>query len=385
MRWLAVSLGLAGCSFSTELPNGDLPGEAGTNPDGMQVQVDARPLDGCTTFSTVVNTCNVGAYGPGMSINGNRTYDTVTHVLSDDNGNNPSTPMFRETTVGGNPITLLVADGFTIQNMARLRVVGARAFGVVSTGTISITGTLDATAGGAGARSAASCAALAGGPGTNGNDGAGGGGGGAYGGDGGVGGKGDNNGTPRDGGMKGQKTSLAATIVGGCPGGKGGNNGGATGGNGGAGGGGVFLTSAQTMTIIGIINVGGGGGLRGLATDGGGGGGGSGGQILLESMVVTITGVLAANGGGGGGGAGGSAGTDGGTGVAATSAAPAGQTTSTGGTSGTPGAAGGNHDGIQPGDANGGAGGAGGGVGFISVKSTSPPGGIVSPSTTPWP
>jgi hypothetical protein len=278
MRWFAVWLALGGCSFSTGVPNGGTPGEAGMLIDGQPTQSDSSPLDGCTTFSTVVDTCNVGAYGPGMSIAGDRRYDTVTHVLSDDDGNNPSTPMFRETSIGGNPITLLVADGFTIQSLARLRVVGARAFGVVSTGTISITGTLDATAGGAGARSAASCAASAGGLGTNGNDGAGGGGGGAYRGDGGVGGKGDNNGTPRDGGPKGEKTTLAATIIGGCPGGKGGNNGGAIGGNGGAGGGAVFLTSAQTMTITGIINVGGAGGIHGNATDGGGGGGSGGGS-----------------------------------------------------------------------------------------------------------
>jgi hypothetical protein len=135
MRSLAMSLLAAGCSFSTQISNPTDDGGTTTS-DGQMVQADALRLDGCTSFSTVVDTCNVGAYGPGMSINGNRRYNTDTHVLSDDNGANPTTPMYRETTIGGNPITLLVADGFTIQTVSRLRVVGTRAFGVVSTGTI---------------------------------------------------------------------------------------------------------------------------------------------------------------------------------------------------------------------------------------------------------
>lgn len=388
MRFAAVLVSLTACTFSTNVNNsGDNapPEEAGVTGNEPPMP-DARLLDGCTTFSTVINTCAVGAYGNALTINGNRRYNTETHILSDDNGNNPSMPNYAEISINGNPITFIVVDGFTISMMSRLRVSGARAFGVVSSDTITIIGTIDAASGGAGNRTAAACGASAGGAGTNGTDGAGGGGGGGYRGDGGMGGKGDNNGTPRDGGSKGTKVNLAATVIGGCPGGRGGNNGGGqNGGAGGLGGGAVFLTSAAAMTITGIINVGGGGGLHGSATDGGAGGGGSGGQILAEATTLTMTGILAANGGAGGGGAGGTNGTDGSPGVAAASAAPAGQTTSGGGSSGSVGAAGGNLDGIQPADANGGAGGAGGGVGYISLITQSTPGGIISPSTTPWP
>ena len=393
MRFPALSLLLASCSFSTEIPDPNAMGEAGVASDGMQVQADATPLDGCTTFSTVVDTCNVGAYGPGMSINGMRRYNTDTHELSDDNGSNATTPMFRETMIGGNPITLLVVDGFTIQSMARLRVTGSRAFGIVSTGTISITGTLDGTAAGAGARTAMVCDDFAGEPGRSNNQGSGGGSGGGGGGYrevGGRGGTGDNNGAQLAGGDGGEKANLAPTIIGGCPGGRGGNQmGGGTGGDGGGGGAGIFLTSAMTIGVGGAINVGGGGGKLGTAADGGGGGGGSGGMILVEAPAVTVTGTLAANGGSGGAGSGNLAGTDGGSGLAASGSAPVGQAATGGGGGGGDGGAGGSNgqnNGQQPANANGGAGGGGGGVGFISVKSLAQTiTGTVSPSTTPWP
>ncbi len=151
---MALSLGFAGCGFSAQLGADEVPPEAGSNDGGP----DARPLDGCTTFSTVVDTCMVGAYGPGLTITGNRRYDTVSHTLADDpSGNNATTPMFFETTIGGNPITLVVVDGFAIDGSAKLRVTGARAFGVVSTAAIQIMGTLDGTNGGAGARSLQTC------------------------------------------------------------------------------------------------------------------------------------------------------------------------------------------------------------------------------------
>jgi len=81
----------------------------------------------------------------------------------------------------------------------------------------------------------------------------------------------------------------------------------------GAGGGAVQLFAALSITIAenGAINAGGGGGGPGKECPagndtslGGGAGGGSGGAIYLQSPEVSVSGWLAANGGGGGGGAG---------------------------------------------------------------------------------
>ncbi|NOZ86795.1 MAG: hypothetical protein GXP49_11085 [Deltaproteobacteria bacterium] len=79
---------------------------------------------------------------------------------------------------------------------------------------------------------------------------------------------------------------------------------------GGGGGGALQITAGEKITMSGVINAGGGGGLGGNArTDAvedkdciGGAGGGSGGAVLLESLEVALTGTIAANGGGGGGG-----------------------------------------------------------------------------------
>jgi hypothetical protein len=86
--------------------------------------------------------------------------------------------------------------------------------------------------------------------------------------------------------------------------------GGSTGGAGdigaGAGGGALELVAGSTFMLgsAGYINVGGGGGSLGGATSGqDAGGGGSGGSILIEAVTVKVAGTLAANGGGGGGGA----------------------------------------------------------------------------------
>lgn len=386
---MALSLGFAGCGFSAQLGADEVPPEAGSNDGGP----DARPLDGCTTFSTVVDTCMVGAYGPGLTITGNRRYDTVSHTLADDpSGNNATTPMFFETTIGGNPITLVVVDGFAIDGSAKLRVTGARAFGVVSTAAIQIMGTLDGTNGGAGARSLQTCI-NAGSQGRDGADnnagsgGASGGGGGAFGSPGGRGGKGDNNGANLMGGAGGSTIAYQATIIGGCVGGKGGSQGGGgAGGAGGLGGGAVFLTSAASIGVSGVINVGGGGGSKGNAVDGGAGGGGAGGAILLESSTVSVSGVIAANGGSGGGGAGNTSGTDGGTGLPSQTSAPVGQSTSTGGANGGAGGARAQPGGLQPADAAGGGGGGGGGAGRISIKCTAPSlTGTVSPNPATWP
>ena len=86
-----------------------------------------------------------------------------------------------------------------------------------------------------------------------------------------------------------------------------GSNGGDGFGAGGDGGGAIQLVAATSITVAGVIHVGGKGGLNSGVFDGTGtlsqqaAGGGSGGSILLESLAVTVSGTLAANGGGGGG------------------------------------------------------------------------------------
>jgi hypothetical protein len=394
MRWLAIVLCLAGCSLSKTLgaaSGDDMPGEAGTTTQpeaGMEP--DAPTMPNCESFSTVVNTCAVGAMGPALSVTGSRRYDTNTHIFSDELGNNASTPMFFETTIDGAQMTLLVVNGFTINGASTLRITGSRGFGVVSMGAITIAGLLDGR-GGAGGRTMSDCQGSAGANGANNNQatgGASGGGGGGYGAAGGRGGVGDNNGAQLMGGAPGAIDPLLS-LFGGCPGGRGGNQGGGgQGGNGGGGGAAIFLVSATSITVTGgggAINAGGNGGRLGNGVDGGGGGGGSGGVILLESTIMTISGQLAANGGGGGGGAGDSSGGDGTAGVTSPDPAPGGG--ASGG--GSAGGQGGERDqkaGVQPGNANGGAGGGGGGVGYISLICAAPAiTGTISPARTPWP
>lgn len=72
------------------------------------------------------------------------------------------------------------------------------------------------------------------------------------------------------------------------------------------GGGGVMLVSCRgTVSISGVVSLGGGGGLSGNIASNvcvPGGGGGAGGNLLVEGVNVNITGSLFANGGGGGAG-----------------------------------------------------------------------------------
>jgi hypothetical protein len=73
----------------------------------------------------------------------------------------------------------------------------------------------------------------------------------------------------------------------------------------GAGGGAIQLVARTSISVTGTLAAnGGGGGESGAVTEGAvviGSGGGSGGALLLEAPIVSVTGTLAANGGGGGG------------------------------------------------------------------------------------
>ena len=128
--------------------------------------------------------------------------------------------------------------------------------------------------------------------------------------------KGGNGGTaqPNLGGQAAQLVGSPGVLRGGCKGqtgaegGMGQNNGGASGEGGGA----VFLAGG-TISITGIINASGAGGL-GASNNAGGGGGGSGGMVALwATSTIVGNGVVIASGGGGGGGGGGGVNGTGGT------------------------------------------------------------------------
>ena len=186
----------------------------------------------------------------------------------------------------------LVADG-------SIHVDGDKPLVIVATRTIDLTGRLDASAsidepGPGGFLSALGPGAGAAGL-PSGVTADGGGGGGSYGTSGGRGGN------PM-GGAAGALHGAATTLQGGSGGGVPSVPGACTV-RGGGGGGAVQLTALESITIAGLIHVGGGGGAGGATcgSDGaGGGGGGSGGMIFLEAPMLLGNGILGSLGGGGG-------------------------------------------------------------------------------------
>ncbi len=273
---------------------------------------------------------------------------------------------------------LCVIAGTSVTVPATTRVTGPRGLVVVSTSTITVDGSLDASSTAlvpGGGANPSSCPAA----GTGSSD-AGGGAGGAGGGfatQGGDGGRGDEN----DNGMPAGKasggvaaaTQTTAVLRGGCRGGNGGDgNGGFT--TGSNGGGAVYLIAASSITVStngGVYASGGGGG--GGPACGGGGGGGSGGMIGFDAPAITIDGKVAANGGGGGGGGGSTgaslAGTDGTTTMYNTRA-PGGAPGGGNGVAGGLGSALGNLTGAIGANGDCGGGGGGGGIGVVWTHGT---------------
>ncbi len=154
-----------------------------------------------------------------------------------------------------------------------------------------------------------------------------------------------------------------------------------------ASGGAIQLVAGNSITVSGVIHVGGKGGGAGAMYQPGSSqeaaGGGSGGAILLESQVVTVTGTLAANGAGGG---------QGNTGARGADATPD-LNVAMGGNDGMSGSVGGNGSAGNVINATAGlvapattAGGGGGGAGWIRINTLSGMamlmGGMLSPSVT---
>ena len=357
MRVPAFALVLGGCSFSASAPGS-------ATIDSAPPIIDSAPLDG-----KVPAVCE-GAY---VNVCVDPPQSDVTLTQNINTTNSPLCAAYTATpsTTGACVIT---GQSITIPSGATVSVTGNRQLILFSTGSIRISGTLDAA--GHGRTSgpfgdAGPCGAGAKNP-TSGKQG-GGGWGGSFGGPGSNGG----NGASGSGGVA-PPAITATTLRGGCRGSDGANNefrngGGSHGGGGGA----VLLIARTTITIDGTVNASGGSGGHG-AFGGGGGGGGSGGMIALDAVdSVTLQGKCFANGGGAGEGGSFNNGRDGGESKAPDSAGTGGQGGSvTGGDGGNGGFGttgslpGSNGTKGNPQTGDGGGGGGGGGVGIIKVFAT---------------
>jgi hypothetical protein len=300
---------------------------------------------------------------------------------------------------GGPGVGVFSVAGLTLAAGVKITFKGANAFALASAGDVTLNGTVDASCsmmpgpgGFAGGTTSADGsgpsmgAGKAGAGGTGGNPASGGGGAG-YGDAGGPGGLISTQTTPNGGVPWGDLTSPTFVLSGG-PGG-GGGAGATMGGPGGGGGGAVQLAVNGTLTVNGIIDVGGCGGGKAGPADGGGGGG-AGGAIVLEAahVVLTAAAVLAANGGGGA--SGDSPGANGGDANASVVPASGGVAgTSKGGDGGNGGASNGmpgqrftnGRIGTIPDATKDFGGGGGGGVGRIAVRAQNPTMGGISDSS----
>ncbi|HEY5944027.1 MAG TPA: hypothetical protein VIV40_00975 [Kofleriaceae bacterium] len=380
-----VCLLLAGCSFDHGIGWSDLP-------DGPRADGDGGGSDtGCTTYSSLFDTCTQTMGSSALTLTGSWTYNTDTHQLT--NGSMTTIPPTMVVNAAAGPIDIIFVSSFTLEAGATLRGTSPnmhRPFGIVSTGAIQIDGVIDVSSAGAGARTDVQCGGSAGAPGSDNNGGGGGGGGGAFRGKGGNGSKGNLDGPNANGGAGGTAIpTRPSSPIGGCDGGAGGGPMGQSGGQGGNGGGAVYLASATSITIsaTGVVDAGGHFGIPGNANGEAGGGGGSGGMILLESKTVTVNGIVVANGGGGG--EGNTTGNPGESGRRSVMPALGGKDGDANGGDGGNGGAALENDGVTTIDLqNGGGGGGGGAAGFIAIACSAPTfaaDAAVSPEFAPWP
>ncbi len=353
---------VAGCGFEGASAGDDVSdGSDAVTPDGMSDE-DGPPADASLCVQGLTRVCLAALPADDVVVSADATIDTGT----------------LECTATTEPATdaacVIAGVNVTFAAGTLVRAVGMRPLIVIATGSLTVDGRLDASAGGAGSGSGTCAMGTAPGELLSG----GGGGGGTFGSLGGDGGASLNRGTA---GTAAQNVTEAPTqLRGGCPG----SAGGRTGAGQGAAGGGAIELIAPNITIRGVIDASGGGGTGGMNNDAGGGGGGSGGLIVLAAtdLMVTVDAQVLAQGGGGGGGAGGSgAATNGGQSAQAGVGGPpgdgfhgAGGSGGQGGVGATSGVGGTGMDGTLIG-----GGGGGGGAGVIYVRSATTVQGSISP------
>jgi len=272
---------LGGCGFSSTL----LEAAADAAIVAESPPIDAAIVGGAVCVGTFINVCIAGALAP---ITLTKAIDTSTSALC---AAAALTPAIDACVVAGTSVS--IPGGLAV------RVTGNRPLILLATGSLTISGVLDA----------ASHLGNATGPGadlgpclttvTNPTVGASGDGGGGFGGSFGAAGNNGGNGGLAGVGGRAAPASATAALRGGCPGARGAGTGG---GAGGRGGGAVLLIANQSLTIDGTVNASGAAGDGGQVS-GGGGGGGSGGMIVLDAATVNVPGQSFANGGGGGEGA----------------------------------------------------------------------------------
>jgi len=307
---------------SADGPGGPADASPAVGPDGALVSPDGCP-EALAIVPSNFSRCDIPSpQGPLVLGPGSWTIDTSNGTISEEVGGpiEAATAVYAQ--AAGPELMVVAASSITIEASCQVRVVGARALVLVSTGDLGIAGSIDASAElstpGPGGNHAGACASGSGPAGatmtfpTQGQGGGGGGGGGFRD----VGGTGGIVQLSAGAGSPGGAISGSAELTplrGGCAGGTGGTRTDDTfaGGTGGGGGGALQLVAGGAISISGTINAGGGGGLRASVNGGttgaiitslgrGGGGGGSGGAILLEAIVIDNAGAITANGGGGG-------------------------------------------------------------------------------------
>jgi hypothetical protein len=249
---------------------------------------DGTDGNGCTSFSSVFDTCTLPA---GIAMPGSATaYSTDTGLATINGTTTVAMPHMTIATAMGS-LDVVSLTSFVEDADGVLRITGVLPVAFAAVGEVEIPGRIDLSAGGAGT----GCDAT--GTGDNGvvqasaGDGGGGGGNVELGGNGGG---GDDHATLSHGGV-----AQPAGLHGGCAGGHGGDAAAGAG----LGGGAFYLVAASSIAITGVIDASGGGGKGAGIPHGGGAGGGAGGLLALEAPEVTVSGQLDATGGGGGGGA----------------------------------------------------------------------------------
>jgi hypothetical protein len=288
--WLTAALSMAACNFT----HGALSHDGGGDDDsGTNIDIDA-PLADAMVDVPPGQTC-VGSQGSMLVVcyqpgsEPANPYNPTNNIDTNNNCDQVKGQSFP------NP-ELCIKQGSSITISGNLRVTGGRPLVLVSLSAITISGSLDASNGGAGATPFSCNFGQEDGSNESSNSsssGAGGGGGGGFGTGGGNGGDGS-----QSGGNGVPSIGLNA-IRGGCPGGSGGDTSNGNGGNGGVAGGAIYLIAKNSINVPGTILANGQHG-RGGGGRAGGGGGGSGGMIGFDAPVVTVDGTAMANGGGGG-------------------------------------------------------------------------------------